>query len=421
MRFSIRFLSAVVVVAAAAAAAAASATTPCPPTAKDTAVAVTAAADPPLTPVATSPPSTNATETRCRPFLAPCLAGLTSGGTCPDLLPVPAASFGARLRARGYHLAPIRPGVWSYEDGGYSCLFLRSADGRRLLLVDAPDSVASEKPDGSRTRLTDAAEEVLAGSTPHAVDIVYSHSHFDHIGGAARVVAYVRRRYPAARITTWGTASVRAVVRASTSKRAPEPSRLVRRRGATRIRVDAGLVLSLSTVGGHSDDDLAVHILPDAATGAPGVLHHVDVVFPGWAPPFTLAFTTDVRRFVAVHDVLLAKEWAVFSSGHIRATGSRGDVEASRAYVVDLLDAAADATAAVDAAALATAGAGQIANVSSPTLGHVWWLFVRVQRRLQRDACARTMLTKWGCVLAGVDVVVRDNCLIALTWVQVES
>jgi len=374
--------------------------------------------------VVAPPAAAQANNTSCAAALATCLATLTPGSTCDPPLPVPPTEIVPPIPPAGYQLIRVRPDVAAFLDGAFTSLIVTDDAKRTVVLVDAPDSspdsgAASAANNSAGTRLVAALGEVLGASVPSAVHLVYSHAHLDHLGAASRVAHHVASTFPAATLTVWGTPETARVVARSTTRRAVAPTRLVRPVGVTRIVVGGATVVDLCVVGGHTETDLAVHI-PPAGT-RPGVLHHVDVVFPGWAPPFTLAIAVDVGRFATVHWDLLALDWEVFSGGHLTRLGGRADVVASREYARDLLSAAAVAVTTVDGAALGAAGIGAVGDPSSPVYGNSWWAVDRVLRRLQRDACARALLRKWGCVLAGLDIMVLDNCYAAVTAIIVEA
>ncbi|KAK1869206.1 hypothetical protein I4F81_011687 [Pyropia yezoensis] len=416
-RLALPVTAAAVVAAAVAAATAAATVAGAMAPAATAVVAATAAAVP-----------TEAPTAGCTAALAACLDGLVPGGTCATPLPVPPASAPPPLRSpQGYNLTPLRPGVYSYYDGAYFSLLLR--DGPALALVDFPDSAGSNVPDGSGTRLTGAITEVLGGDVPAHVAFVYSHPHFDHIGAASRVAAWLNTTYPHTPVTIYGTAEVTDLVVQSASRRAVAPTLVV---AAPRTVLAVGaLEVQLLMAGGHSASDLAVYIPPSCGGGgrgngtysgdddsdgrAPGILHHVDVVFPGWSPFANLAITTDVAEFVTVHDTLLALDWSIFSGGHLTKLGTRGDVAVSKAFVTDLLAAGAAGVTGVGPDAFGAAGLGQVANASSPVAGNLWYAFLGVVRPLQVDVCVRQMLERWGCALGGLDLTVRSACFTTAT------
>ncbi|KAK1866683.1 hypothetical protein I4F81_009199 [Pyropia yezoensis] len=364
--------------------------------------------------------TTDRNGSACATALATCLNEFSSGTTCTPSLPVPIRELSRTLPESGYNLTLLRPGVFSYLDGVYTSLLVWEPKGRQLVVVDAADSPASNTDGGAGTLLNAAVDEVLDGATPRKVHILYSHAHLDHIGASHRVVEHLRAAHPAVRVAIWGTDEADEMVQRSSTRRALRVTRRVPRSGA-RLSLTRGLRVDLHVVGGHTATDLAIHIPPTKrAGGAPGVLHHADVVFPGWSPPYTLAFTEDVGRFRDVHTQLLELDWEVFSGGHLTRLGTRADVAASRRYATDLFEAAALAIATVDNKAFLEAGGGAVADPQSPLFGNTWanWDLLR---QLQQDVCAQAMVAKWGCVLAGMDVMIRPNCFAAIIHLLVEG
>eukprot|EP00168_Porphyra_purpurea_P011559 TRINITY_DN2936_c0_g1_i5.p1 TRINITY_DN2936_c0_g1~~TRINITY_DN2936_c0_g1_i5.p1 ORF type:complete len:388 (-),score=121.42 TRINITY_DN2936_c0_g1_i5:252-1415(-) len=353
----------------------------------------------------------------CAPALAECLSTLTTGRTCEPLLPVPRSELPSLIRPVGYNLIALRPGVHAYLDGAYTMLFVASGNKRRVVVVDLPDSPGSNVPNGTGTRLTAAFEEVLGGVTPWRVDLIYSHAHLDHIGAAARFRTYLHRTFPRASVRVWGTAEAVDLVRRSTTGRAVAPTHIVRRGGAV-VHVERGLRLDLHIVGGHTREDLAIHVPP--ARGHPGVLHHVDVIFPGWVAPFTLALTSDVGRFRDVHGDLLELDWQVFSGGHLTRLGDRGDVETSHRFTVDLIDAAAAALASVDGPALLAAARAACLTRRRGSLATFGFFCGRPTPAAA--GCVRgNDAGQVGCRLAGVDLMIRDSCFAALSYLLVDA
>jgi len=196
--------------------------------------------------------------------------------------------------------------------------------------------------------------------------MIYSHAHYDHIGGAARFHTWAEATYPAAPITVWGAASSRDLVATSKAPRAAPVTRLVTQTGAG-IDLGADLGVYMTVIGGHKGDDLAIYI-PAGADGAPGIVHHVDVVFPGWVAPFTLALTDSVGTFVNAHRALLRLDWSIFSGGHLTRLGTRGDVWTSLTYSTDLIEAARAGTAEAAASGAVGDAIGTCLSPAHPRL-----------------------------------------------------
>lgn len=344
-----------------------------------------------------------------------CISALQPGGECPSLLPVPTRSFVSAIPLNSFKLSQYRRNVWVYDDGGYHSLILHSR--RRLVMVDLLDTFGSNKPDGSRTRLSDAAERILNGTIPTRVDIVYSHAHFDHIGATTRFCNWFRIAYPHAKILIWGTAESQHLVQDSTSGRALRPNVIIGKRGRT-LSLPGGPSLSMRIVGGHSQQDLLIHIAPSATE--PGLAMLVDIAFPRWAPPFNLAVTQDFRKYIQAHKEILRLNFGLYVGGHIR-TGDRADVKESLRYVQDLLATARRAVVAVTEADLIAAGLLDVFDPTKRAYGNAWFPFVKLQRKLQIDHCYRFMVRKWGCRIGAVDILARGHCFVALQFLLIDE
>lgn len=85
---------------------------------------------------------------------------------------VPDAARGPAIDpAQGYLIEELRGGAYCVSDGDYQALVVASRDG--TVLVDAPPSLAPHLPA--------ALAEVAGAPVTH---VIYSHSHYDHIGAA---------------------------------------------------------------------------------------------------------------------------------------------------------------------------------------------------------------------------------------------
>jgi glyoxylase-like metal-dependent hydrolase (beta-lactamase superfamily II) len=95
-------------------------------------------------------------------------------GTLPEFLPVPPA-IQARIlpvdQQKGYLVKELKPDVYMITDGGYQSLFVTTGSG--VILLDAPASFGS--------KIVQAVAEVTKEPIK---EIVYSHSHLDHISGS---------------------------------------------------------------------------------------------------------------------------------------------------------------------------------------------------------------------------------------------
>lgn len=297
-----------------------------------------------------------------------------------------------------------------YNDGTYLSLLLRS--DTHLVMVDFPDSDNSNKPDGSKTRLTDAAELVLNGKVPTDISFVYSHAHYDHISSISLVHSYMRQKYPSADISVWGTQEVRRLVENSVTKRAIIPDMFVGESGSV-ISLDEGLNLRMKIIGGHTQSDLLLYI-PRFKTER-SVAMYVDTIFPGWSPPFDLGLSEDIGRYISAHKELLKLDFDVLVPGHL-IPAKKADVARSLRFVNDLIAASKIALYKIPSKPISVTGIQSISIPSAPEFGNLWYAFISQTRELQINICEQIIVKKWGCKLAGLDITARGNCFAALTY-----
>ena len=62
--------------------------------------------------------------------------------------------------------------------------------GSRLLVADFPEFVGSN----GLPYIINATMSILDGVTPTQIDMVLSHSHYDHIGGAKQFFIWAKRK-----------------------------------------------------------------------------------------------------------------------------------------------------------------------------------------------------------------------------------
>lgn len=345
----------------------------------------------------------------CKQALSTCLGKLDKGEEC-DLLPTPKRLFVPSVPPGTFVLSVLRKGVWVYNDGLYLTLIMKV--GTHLALVDFPDSPNTNKPDGSGTRLSDATEQVLGGTIPTKIDMIYSHAHLDHIGTAVKFYNFARMAYPKAKIEVWGSKESRELAEDSTSNRAVAVTKIVGKKGRT-VRIGGRLKVNLRRIGGHTQEDLAIYIARDG--DEKGILMFVDVVFPKWAPTFNLAITQDVRDFIEAQEELLKLDFDVFVSGHFQL-GSRRDMMVNLKYAKDLVAAGATALKEVTGEVLLAGGVGRVEDPSDLAFGNIYFPIFSVLRKLQVDICTRILLEKWGCRLGGLDLAARGHCFISVTY-----
>lgn len=359
-------------------------------------------------------PYAAAEESTCS-AVTDCLVMLDEGKDC-DILPVPERAMVSVLPSgMEYELKRLRKGVYSFFDGGYYALFIRSRGGKRITIVDVPETSMAGGKDSLFVKALDKFTK--NGPKPSSFDIVYSHGHYDHIGGASEFYTVLSEKYPNAKVRIYGTHETLQFIQASSSKRAPEPDRMINEEGRV-LKLSNDLVLEMSLLGGHMESDLIIYV--PKSNDEPSIAMHVDVVFPRWSPWPNLALTSDVRSYIESIDRLLEYDFDVFVPGHLRL-GDRADVEEFRLFVQDLMDAGSNGASTSTFDEFMAAGYGKIFDPSLPEYGNVWYAFINSVRKTQIDKCIRTMIEKWGCKVGGLDSTIYSHCFLAVTFALLDE
>lgn len=380
------------------------------------------------------PAKATETETSCA-AVDECLIKLDNGEEC-DRLPVPErATVSVLPSGTKYTLEELRPGVFSFFDGGYFAVMIGSNNGKHITLIDVPETSMAG---GSESLYVQAADEIMYGTEPDDIDIIYSHAHYDHIGGATSFYDIITNKYPDTKIRIFGTTETLEFIQASSSKRAPTPTNIIEKQGRTSslkssksskalesdtmtdknnaltLKIEDDLEIQIDIIGGHMHEDLMIYI-PRGANDEPAIAMHVDVVFPRWSPWPNLALTQDVRSYLKSIEDILKYDFDVFIPGHLRL-GDRTDVQDFEDFVNDLLDAGKKGVATSSFDEFMDAGYGKLFDPTQLEYGNVWYAFVETVRKTQISKCVSTMIEKWGCKVGGLDSTIYSHCFLTVTF-----
>ena len=419
----------------------------------------------------------------CEDVLQARLDCYDTDGPC-DPLPIPTSAFGMQPDpSKGYTIVGLREGIYAIGEGSYWMMaavapLTKQSDRRRYLKkkmtmlkkkkkkhmmtkhskmsksANSESSSDTDKytgyqvvvfdfPEGSFVQrdstgavvgslITTALDEIVFGTHGLTakdiakVSMVYSHQHFDHIGGAAIVYDHIVSHWQPRKIDVIGQAVVKEEFEARIksdffSFRAPIPNVLVEDEVAT-FSIGAVYEYTLTPLSGHTTEkDLVVFIEKDVKTGDPAIMMYVDVIFPGWAPFFSFAITTDIFNYLQAHVFLLEKfdlgDDGIFVGGHLAKLGSRFDIETSLAFAQSVMAGAQLGLQQVDFNAIVAASG--VADPNSNKLGNSWLLFDEYFKAVVK-ICAKQVVAEWGCKLGAVDVVVDSHCRSAQSFWRVD-
>eukprot|EP00190_Bangiopsis_sp_CCMP1999_P005599 CAMPEP_0198736520 /NCGR_PEP_ID=MMETSP1475-20131203/66269_1 /TAXON_ID= ORGANISM="Unidentified sp., Strain CCMP1999" /NCGR_SAMPLE_ID=MMETSP1475 /ASSEMBLY_ACC=CAM_ASM_001111 /LENGTH=359 /DNA_ID=CAMNT_0044500341 /DNA_START=656 /DNA_END=1732 /DNA_ORIENTATION=- len=339
-----------------------------------------------------------AARPKCEEELPKCIVNLKNGKSC-ETLPIPDSSLPPRIRDVGYNLRRLRPGVFTAHDGIYFMLIIKTKE--RLVVVDSPlggFQKVDNKTGKVGTRVIDAVKEVVGNTKPRVIDMIHSHEHADHVGSSRLLADYLRQTYPSRILRIWGAEGFHEAIEENLSDRVESPTELVKEEATLDLR--RGLQVKMVHVpGAHTSTDMIVYV--PRFKEQPSVLFFVDVIFPGWSPPFALALSPNAYDFRAVHDRVLDFQIDIFVGGHLTRTGKRSDVVRSKNFAQDVLDTARRVW--FEQGQLSAIGEVAIGDPESREFGN-GLLVLKKSFANMRKACAIELIERWGCKLAAMDL-----------------
>lgn len=327
-----------------------------------------------------------------------CLEALSYGEKC-DTLPIPHNAVVPTGQAHHYILTTLPGGVYSVLIATYRLLVVFS--NSTLVVVDFPN-VLNHVPKPLLSGLERAILHILDHQQVNNVHMVYSHMHRDHVGSAKRFKDFFAQRCKNCSIHIWGSEN------SDNLSNVPQPTSSIPRTGAT-ITVSINIIINLQVVQGHSSADVLTHI--PAAQNVKGMVHYVDVIWPGFAPFSYFSETYNLKRWLEVHQHILNMSFTIFSGGHGRI-GSRIDVKRSLNYGLYVVKAARRARLTMPLQDLAHA-IPSISVPKTPEFGNVY-LASTALVDVFVDRCFRDVIMEWGCSLGAVDIVGRSHCRAAI-------
>jgi glyoxylase-like metal-dependent hydrolase (beta-lactamase superfamily II) len=284
---------------------------------------------------------------------------------------------------KGYLVKELKPGVFMVIGGGYESLFVTT--GKGVVLFDAPPTIAPH--------LIEAVADV---TREPIVELVYSHVHVDHIGGAGLLL----KRIPNLQIIAEdGTAEF---LREQHDPNRPEATRTFKGHETLHL----GSIKAELKVGyWHSPEgDLCIY-LPEKK-----VLMAIDALSEGAVPFMGLDLTMNMDAYLKVFDQLLAYDFDVLVPGHHTNPATREDVQITKDYVMDVYNTVTrilgENHKALISRAVQKYGSENSFAVASVLIDS------------EVDQCADEIKGRWIAKLEGVDVWAASHCRTALVYAE---
>lgn len=284
---------------------------------------------------------------------------------------------------KGYLVKQLKPGIFMITDGGYESAFVTT--GKGVVLFDAPPSFARH-----------IVEAVKETTSEPIVQLVYTHDHVDHIGGASLILAAVPKLQI---LAEEGTADF---LRDMNDPHRPLPTETFKDHK----------VLSLGTMSAdmklrhwHSPEgDLLINF------PAQKVVIAIDALSSGAVPFMGLDLTQNMHGYLGIFDELMAMDFDVMVPGHHSRPADHDDVRISREYVNDVYHTMqhvlAEDHSALYKEAVAKYGAEDSFAVGGVVLSH------------EENECAQQIKGRWENRLEDVDVEAASHCHTALVYAQ---
>jgi glyoxylase-like metal-dependent hydrolase (beta-lactamase superfamily II) len=249
-----------------------------------------------------------------------CCLGLCFAGTCsaqtaghlPDYVPL-LSQVKAKQPVidpkKGYFVQELKPGVFMITDGAYESVFVTT--GKGVVLFDAPPSFAQH--------IVQAVHETTGEPI---VELVYSHVHVDHIGGAGLVLKQVPKLEILAED---GTADF---LREMRDPHRPVPTRTFKDHYTLKL---GSLTADMTLGHRHTPEGDLLISIPDKK-----VVIAIDAFSSGATPFMGFDLTMNMHEYLKFFDELQAMDFDVIVPGHHGTPATREDVQIAKDYINDV-------------------------------------------------------------------------------------
>ena len=284
---------------------------------------------------------------------------------------------------KGYLVTPLKPHIYMITDGGYESAFVTT--GKGVVLFAAPPSFAKHIP-----------EAVAETTKEPIVELVYSHAHMDHIGGAGTILA----TYP--KLTIVAEEGTAAFLRDMKDSRRPLPTETFKDHETLTVGT---MRADMQVRHWHSDDgDLLINFPSDKVVIA------IDALSSGAVPFMNLDLTMNMHEYLQIFDKLMSMNFDVMVPGHHSIPATKNDVRIARDYVNDVYHTMSRVLLE-DHSALYQAAAAKYGKEDSFATG-------RVVLESEENECARDVVSRWKDKLDDVEVEAPSHCHTALVYAQ---
>jgi glyoxylase-like metal-dependent hydrolase (beta-lactamase superfamily II) len=313
------------------------------------------------------------------------IASLAAAQTLPDYLPLLPAVKQRAITVdphKGYAVKLLKPGIYMVTEGAYESMFVTT--GKGVVLFDAPPSFARH-----------ISQAVADSSKEPIVELVYSHLHVDHIGGAGLIL----KEHPGIEILAEeGTSDF---LRETQDPSRPVPTRTFKDRYTLRV---GSLTANMTLGHWHSPEGDLLISIPDKK-----VVMAVDAFSAGATPFMGLDLTMNMHEYLRFFDQLQSMDFDVMVPGHHSTPATKEDLATAKSYVTDVYHTMTGILGQDHASLKARALQKYGGNA---------WAVASVLIHDQVDRCAREITSRWSAKLEGVDIWAASHCHTALVYAE---
>jgi len=283
--------------------------------------------------------------------------------------------------AKGYVVEKLKPDVYMITDGAYESAF--AITGKGVVLFDAPPSFAQH-----------ISQAVAETTNEQIVELVYSHMHVDHIGGAGLIL----QQHPNIEILAEeGTAEF---LREMNDPHRPVPTRTFKDHYTLKL---GSLTADMKVGHWHTPEGDLLITIPDKR-----VVIAIDAFSAGATPFMNFDLTMNMYQYLKFFDQLEAMDFDVLVAGHHGTPATKADVEVAKSYVTDVVNTMAH---------ILSENHKPLVERAVQKYGpDNKWAVASVLINSEVNACAKEIEGRWINKLEGVDIWAPSHCRTALVY-----
>jgi glyoxylase-like metal-dependent hydrolase (beta-lactamase superfamily II) len=271
--------------------------------------------------------------------------------------------------------------VYMITEGAYESAFVTT--GKGVVLFDAPPSFAQH-----------ISQAVGETTDEPIVELVYSHQHVDHIGGAGLIL----QQHP--NIVILAEEGTAEFLREMNDPHRPVPTQTFSDHYTLKL---GSLTADMKVGHWHCPEGDLLITIPDKK-----FVMAVDAFSAGATPFMGLDLTMNMHQYLKFFDQLEAKDFDVLVAGHHGTPATKADLEVAKSYVTDVVNTMASILKE-NHQSLVESAAHKYGTDNK-------WAVASVLINSEVNECAQEIKTRWIDKLEGVDIWAASHCRTALIY-----